>query len=54
MTYQPRGIVEIQGILGGVLLVACYKLPRKELVNTDLEAVLYAHMVGDLNCKHCV
>ena len=48
--------MEIHGALDGVLVVAAYKLPNRELLPPDFAGVFDLHrsviMAGDLNCKH--
>ena len=55
-THLEVTAVEILNTLGGVLLVAAYKPPQKELLHPDLAVAFDAHrrviMAGDLKCKH--
>lgn len=48
--------VELHGALGGLLVVSAYKPPQKDLLNTDLSAIIGVHrrviIAGDLNSKH--
>ena len=56
MTHLEVTAVEMLNTLGGVLLVAEYKPPQKELLHPDLAVAFDTHrrviMADDLKCKH--